>query len=318
MLEFTNPKIESKVDETGRIGTVEVYPLQRGYGLTIGNALRRVLLMAVPGTAVTKITISGDNGPVLHEFTSVEGVKEDVCEIVLNVKEIVALMNQDEPYKAVIDVEGPCVVTDSMISGAGILQFVNPDHHIATVAAGSKLYMELTFEHGCGFVSQSENKQKAEETVIGDIFVDSIFTPVKKVGYKVEDIRISGETFEKLILDVETNSNITVDQAVAYSAGLLNKHFVVFSQLSDCFDDITVIGDSVDQSATILSKPIEDLELTVRSYNCLKRAGIQTVGELIQKSISEMMKLRNLGTKSFDEIKLKVATLGLSFAPDED
>ena len=318
-MEFTKPKIESKVDASGMVGTIEVAPLQCGYGLTIGNALRRVLLTTVPGTAVTKIAISGDNGQILHEFTSVKGVKEDVCELVLNVKEIVAQMNQTEPYKAVIDVVGPCVVTDSMISGSGVLQFLNPGHQIATVEKGSRLYMELTFEHGYGFVSQSQNKQNAEESVIGEIFVDSIFTPVKKVGYRVENMRINGENFDKLVIDVETNGVKTVNQAIGYAAGILNLHFGVFSQLAgDCFGEPTMKGEDVDPSAGILTKPIEELELTVRSYNCLKRAGVQTIGELIKKSVSEMMKMRNLGAKSFEEIKLKLASLGFEFRPDED
>ena len=317
MLEFIKPTITAEVSEDGRTGSVVISPLSRGYGLTLGNAIRRVLLNSIPGTAATEIVLYGDDGLVLHEFTTMPGVKEDVTEIILNVKGICAKLNDKSCYKAVIDVIGPCEVTDACLNKEGVLQVLNPDHHIATVEEGHKFYMEVVFDHGAGYVTNAENKAKAGESKIGVLYVDSIFTPVRQVGYTVENTRHeSVDGYEKLTVNITTTGVQTVDQAVAYSGSILTQLFNVVGTLSDC--EVPFIGPDSEKTDSVLDTPIEDLNLSVRSYNCLKRAGINTVKELISRSSDDLYKIRNFGKKSFDEITLKLKELGLSFAGDAE
>ncbi len=318
MIEFIKPKITSAMSEDGRKGTVEVAPLSAGYGLTVGNAVRRVLLNSIPGVAVTKIKLEGTEGLVLHEFSVMPGVKEDVCEIVLNVKDIIATMSQDNPTDAVIDVVGPCEVTDASIKGDGI-KVLNPTHHIATVEDGHRFLMTLTFEQGFGYVSNENNRRSHSDCPIGTIFVDSKYTPIRHIGYTTESVRIDDVSdYEKLIFEVETSGVHTVNEMVAYAAGILAKHFSAFQDLSPEYYDLTKLsGETQDSGKEFLSKPIEDLQLSIRSYHCLKRANINTVEDITQKTVDEMMGLRSLGQKSYNEIRDKIHELGFKFR-DED
>lgn len=318
MIEFIKPKITSNCQEDGRKGTVEIGPLSQGYGLTIGNSIRRVLLNSIPGVAVTKIKLEGSDGLILHEFSVMPGVKEDVCEIVLNVKDIVATMATEQPTEAIIDVVGPCEVTDACIKGDGI-RVLNPEHHIATVQEGHKFTMFLTFEHGFGYVSNEKNRRTHPDCPIGTIFVDSKYTPIRHIGYTTEGMRVDDVSdYEKLIFDVETSGVHTVDEMIAYSAGILAKHFGAFCDLAPEFFDLTKMkGDTQDVSREFLLKPIEDLQLSIRSYHCLKRANVNTVEDITQRTVEEMMGLRSLGQKSYNEIKDKIHELGFKFK-DED
>ena len=316
MLHFANPEVKSSISEDGRTGRIEIFPLSRGYGITLGNALRRVLLNSIPGVAPTQIMLNGDNGLVLHEFSSLPGVKEDVCDIVLNVKGILVVLNKMSTYKSVIDVVGPCVVTDKDLSTDGNLIVINPDHHIATVEDGHRFYMEITFSEGEGYVSSAENRAQCVDAPLGTIFVDSIYTPVRQVGYSVENMRHEDrDGFERLILDVTTNGIQPVNKALALAGSILSKMFSAVATLCDgCFDDITLIPNAGNQKLAILSTTIEELDLTVRSFNCLKRANINTVQELISKTEDDIFKLRNFGKKSYEEIKAKLQSMGLDFA----
>ncbi len=318
MIDFIKPSITSTVSEDGTSGTVEIAPLSAGYGLTIGNSLRRVLLNSVPGVAVTKIRLEGNDGPVLHEFSVMSGVKEDVCEVVLNVKEIIATMAGDLPTDAVIDVTGPCEVTDSMIKGDGIT-VLNPDHHIATIEAGCKFTMTLTFEHGFGYVSNETNRKIHSDCPIGTIFVDSKYTPIRHIGFTTENVRIDDVSdYEKLIMEVRTTGVHTVNEMVAYASGILAKHFAAFTDLAPEFFNITRLnGEAVDTGKENLAKPIEELNFTIRSYHCLKRANINTVEDITKKTVEEMKSLRSLGQKSYDEIRDKIHELGFSFKDEE-
>lgn len=318
MIEFIKPKITSNVSEDGRKGTVEISPLSAGYGLTIGNAIRRVLLNSIPGVAVTKIKLEGSEGLILHEFSVMPGVKEDVCEVVLNVKDIIATMTSETPTEAVIDVVGPCEVTDAHIKGDGIKP-LNPAHHIATVEDGYRFFMTMTFEQGFGYVSNENNRRIHPDCPIGTIFVDSKYTPIRHIGYTTESVRIDDVSdYEKLIFDVETSGVHTVNEMVAYAAGILAKHFASFADLSlDYFDLTKLSGESQDSGKEFLSKPIEDLQLSIRSYHCLKRANVNTVEDITQKTVEEMMGLRSLGQKSYNEIRDKIHELGFTFK-DED
>ncbi|MBR6751034.1 MAG: DNA-directed RNA polymerase subunit alpha [Clostridia bacterium] len=315
MIEFIAPTVIPNMNENERNGRVELYPLARGYATTIGNALRRVLLNSIPGTAVTKIQIEGNDGPILHEFTTIPGVREDVVEIILNIKSIVAKMVTEEPANAYIDVVGPCVVTDGDIKSDYALTMLNPDHCIATVSAGYKLHIDLTFEQGNGYVSSAQNKERYNNSPIGTLFVDSIYTPVQHVNYAVEGYRVGQDlNYEKLILEVSTNGAQTVNEAVAYAAGILNKHLAVLEDLSSkSFNGVNMKTNEDEKKASLSLMKIEELELTVRSYNCLSRAGIFYVEELTKMTASDLMHLRNLGKKSFDEITSKIKALGLSF-----
>lgn len=318
MLEFRKPTIKSTLSEDERFGTIELEPLSRGYGLTVGNAIRRVLLSSIPGTAISQIKLEDNNGLVLHEFSSMEGVKEDVCEIILNVKEIVAKLLVDAPTRGIIDVVGPCVVTDKLIQ-CGEIKLSNPDHYIATVDEGCRFYMEMVFEQGSGYVPSTQNRKKSLNSPIGTLFVDSIFTPVRHVNFKVDTVRVGQELdYEKLTIELETNGGQTANEAVAYSAGILNCHFNVFNELASCcFEDIKMSGSQEDEKLKKLSMAIEELDLSVRSYNCLKRGNIHTVEDLTKKTKEDMMKIRNLGTKSLDEIEIKITNLGFAFKSEE-
>ncbi|HBE08523.1 MAG: DNA-directed RNA polymerase subunit alpha [Lachnospiraceae bacterium] len=320
MLDFNKPNIEiAEMSDDHKYGRFVVEPLERGYGTTLGNSLRRIMLSSLPGTAVTKIKIDG----VLHEFSSIPGVKEDVTEIVLNIKSLAIRDNSgnNEPKKAYIDFEGEGVVKASDIQiESDDVEIVNPDLVIAHLNGGndSKLYMDLTIESGRGYVSADKNK--TEDTPIGVIAVDSIYTPIDRVNLKVENTRVGQQTdFDKLTLDVYTNGALGPDEAVSLAAKVLSEHLNLFIDLTDNAKNAEVMVDKGGEKPTIvLDMTIDELELSVRSYNCLKRAGINTVEELCNKSPEEMMKVRNLGKKSLDEVLAKLNELGLKLRTTED
>ena len=320
MLDFNKPNIEiAEMSDDHKYGRFVVEPLERGYGTTLGNSLRRIMLSSLPGTAVTKIKIDG----VLHEFSSIPGVKEDVTEIVLNIKSLAIRDNSgnNEPKKAYIDFEGEGVVKASDIQiESDDVEIVNPDLVIAHLNGGndSKLYMDLTIESGRGYVSADKNK--TEDTPIGVIAVDSIYTPIDRVNLKVENTRVGQQTdFDKLTLDVYTNGALGPDEAVSLAAKVLSEHLNLFIDLTDNAKNAEVMVDKGGEKPTIvLDMTIDELELSVRSYHCLKRAGINTVEELCNKSPEEMMKVRNLGKKSLDEVLAKLNELGLKLRTTED
>ena len=312
------------VNESGSEAIFVAEPLVRGYGVTLGNSLRRVLLSTLPGYAATSIKIDG----VLHEISACNGVKEDVPEIVLNVKGIVAKLECSEPKTVVIDVTGPCNVTAGDITPDADLVIYNPEHHICTVSENARFYMEITFDEGRGYVPSDVNKQNYLATVganlgapIGLIFVDSIFTPVYKVEYNVENTRVGNVTdYDKLTMKVLTNGTIEAKEAVSLAAKVLNEHLRLFIDMSDVAknsDDIMVERPEV-QRDKVLEMTIEELDLSVRSFNCLKRAGIDTVEDLINRTEEDMIKVRNLGRKSLEEVIQKLASLGLTLKKDEE
>ena len=314
----------TELTEDGKEAIFVVEPLVSGYGITIGNSLRRVLLSTIPGYAATSIRIDG----VLHEISSCNGVKEDVPEIVLNVKGIIAKLHSQEPKTVVIDVTGPCNVTAGDITPDADLVIYNPEHHICTVSENARFYMEITFDEGRGYVPSDVNKQNYLATVganlgapIGLIFVDSIFTPVYKVEYNVENTRVGNVTdYDKLTMRVLTNGTIEAKEAVSLAAKVLNEHLRLFIDMSDVAknsDDIMVERPEV-QRDKVLEMTIEELDLSVRSFNCLKRAGIDTVEDLINRTEEDMIKVRNLGRKSLEEVIQKLASLGLALKKEED
>ena len=313
MFDFEKPDIEVvEISEDKKYGRFVVEPLERGYGTTLGNSLRRIMLSSLPGTAVSQIKIDG----VLHEFSSIPGVKEDVTEIVMNIKNVALRNNStsNEPKKAYIDFEGEGVVT------AGDIEIVNPDLVIANLNGGSdcKLYMDLTITNGRGYVSSDKNKN--DDTPIGVIAVDSIYTPIERVNLKVENTRVGQVTdYDKLTLDVFTNGTLGPDEAVSLAAKVLAEHLKLFIDLSESAKDVSVIAEKADDNkGKALEMTIDELELSVRSYNCLKRAGINTVEELTNKTPDEMLKVRNLGKKSMDEVLAKIEELGLKLRNAED
>ena len=316
MIEIERPNIiTAELSEDGRKGRFIIEPLERGYGITLGNSLRRVLLSSLPGVAATQIKIDG----VLHEISTVPGVKEDVTEIVMNVKGIVAKLHRQGSKTVVIDVRGGCTVTAGDIQTDADIEILNPDHHIATVEEGYPFYMEITFGRGRGYVSSDKNKQMAPP-VIGVVFTDSIFTPVYNVSYSVEDTRVGNITdFDKLTLEVLTNGTISAKEAVSLAAKILSEHLSLFIDLSDEAKNTEIM---VDREETIKEKvlemTIEELDMSVRSFNCLKRAGIDTVEDLINKTEEDMMKVRNLGKKSLEEVINKLESLGLELKPSEE
>ncbi|ADD03179.1 DNA-directed RNA polymerase, alpha subunit [Thermoanaerobacter mathranii subsp. mathranii str. A3] len=309
MFEIIEPKIEIvEQAEDGTYGKFVVEPLERGYGITLGNSLRRVLLSSLPGAAPKSVKIDG----VLHEFSTLPGVKEDVVEIILNLKEIAVKLHSDEPVVGRIDVEGKGEVTAGHIKGSADIEILNPDHHIATLSDDGKLHMEIVFVKGKGYVPSDKNKEPNQP--IGVIPVDSIFTPVKKVSYNVENTRVGNVTdYDKLTLEVWTNGTITPKEAISMASDMLIRYFQKFISFSGEYKSSDIFVDKPDKK---IEKPldmtIEELDLSVRSYNCLKRAGINTVQELTQKTEEEMMKVRNLGKKSLEEVKQKLQALGLS------
>ena len=317
MIEIEKPKIEAlDLSPDGTYGKYVVEPLERGFGITLGNGLRRVLLSSLPGHAVTSIKIDG----VLHEFSTIPGVKEDVTEIVLNIKGLTAKLHCDGPKTVVIDAEGPCEVTAANIKCDSEVEILNPDLHIATLGEGAKLYMEINLDRGRGYVSGERNKQNMAANVIGILPVDSIYTPVNKVNYTVENTRVGQITdFDKLTLEVWTNGTITTHEAVSLAAKILTEHLNLFVDLSDKGSnaEIMVETNSKDKEK-VLEMTIEELDLSVRSFNCLKRAGINTVEDLINKSEDDMMKVRNLGRKSLEEVIQKLNYLGFDLRKEEE
>lgn len=316
MIEIEKPNISTvNLSEDGRSGTFIVEPLERGYGTTLGNSMRRVLLSSLPGVAVTSIKIDG----VLHEISTVPGVKEDVTEIVLNVKGITAKLYSDSPKTVVIDCSGEREVTAGDIKQDSDIEILNPEHHIATLSEGSRLYMELTFDHGRGYVSQERNKQLGQPA-IGTIYTDSIYTPVYNVSYSVENTRVGSNTdYDKLTLEVLTNGTISAKEAVSLGAKILNEHLNLFVDLSAEAKNTEIM---VEREETIKEKvlemTIEELDMSVRSFNCLKRAGIDTVEDLTNRTEEEMIKVRNLGKKSLEEVIFKLHSLGLDLKKEEE
>lgn len=315
MVEIEKPRIECIEKPGGNsYGKCVVEPLERGYGTTLGNSLRRILLSSLPGTAVTSIKIAG----VQHEFSSIPGVKEDVTEIVLNVKGIIAKLYSEGTKTVYIEASGEGVVTAGDIKADSEVEILNPEHPIATLGPEAVLNMELTLSHGRGYVPADRNK--TPQTVIGVIPVDSVYTPVKKVNYTVENTRVKDLTdFDKLTLEVWTDGTIAARDAVSLGARILCDHFMLFTDLSETMGSkSTVVEKSPDIRDKVLEMTIEELDLSVRSFNCLKRANINTVEDLISKTEDEMMKVRNLGRKSLEEVINKLAMMGLSLASDDN
>ncbi|MFR8087866.1 MAG: DNA-directed RNA polymerase subunit alpha [Lachnospirales bacterium] len=319
MLEFEKPRIEvSKVSEDGMYGCFVVEPLERGYGITLGNSLRRIMLSSLPGTAVSSIKIDG----VLHEFSTIPGVKEDVAEIVLNLKNLALKANEDftEPHTAYIDFCGEGVVHASDIKISSDIQIMNPDLVIATLSGGqdTHLSMELTITTGRGYVGADKNKK--DDQAVGVIPIDSLYTPVQRVNFTVENTRVGQITdYDKLTLEVWTKGTITPQDAVSLAAKVMNDHLALFIDLSDNARNTEIMVEKEeDQKEKVLEMTIEELDLSVRSYNCLKRAGINTVEDLTNKSEEEMMKVRNLGRKSLDEVLGKLEELHLKLKPSEE
>lgn len=318
MFEFEKPKIEIvEISDDNKYGKFVVEPLERGYGTTLGNSLRRIMLSSLPGTAVTHVKIKG----VLHEFSSIPGVKEDVTEIVMNIKSLVIKNNSltNEPKQAYIDVAGDCVVRASDIHVDGDIEIINPDLVIANLSGpDARLEMELTIGNGRGYVGSDKNKEA--DAPIDVIAIDSIYTPVERVNLTVQNTRVGQVTdYDKLTLDVFTNGAIAPDEAVSLAARVLVEHLNLFVDLSENAKSVDVMVESVtDEKEKVLEMNIEELELSVRSYNCLKRAGINTVEELINKTPEDMMKVRNLGRKSLDEVLAKLKELGLSLNDSEE
>lgn len=318
MFEFEKPKIEIvETSDDNKYGKFVIEPLERGYGITLGNSLRRIMLSSLPGTAVSHVKIKG----VLHEFSSIPGVKEDVTEIIMNIKNVVIKNNSDtfEPKQAYIDVVGERVVKAGDIKVDGDIEIVNPDLVIANLSGpDAKLEMELTIANGRGYVSLDKNKEA--DAPIDVIAIDSIFTPVERVNLTVQNTRVGQVTdYDKLTLDVYTNGALAPDEAVSLAANLLVEHLKLFVDLSENARLVDVMVESTtDEKEKVLEMNIDELELSVRSYNCLKRAGINTVDELISRTPEDMMKVRNLGRKSLEEVLAKLKELNLQLSPVED
>ena len=317
MMEIERPKIDTaSLSADGRYGKFVVEPLERGFGTTLGNSLRRVLLSSLPGVAVTSIKIDG----VVHEFSTIEGVKEDVTEIVLNVKGITAKLYSDTPKTVRIEASGEGEVTAGSIQQDAEIEVLNPDWHIATLADGAKLIMELVFDKGRGYGPAERNKQAAEQASLNALPVDSIYTPVLKVNYTVENTRVGQITdYDKLTLEVWTDGTISAKEAVSLAARIMTEHLNLFVTLSQEAMDAEIMVEKDDKGKEkALEMTIEELDLSVRSFNCLKRAGINTVEDLINKSEDEMMKVRNLGRKSLEEVMAKLDSLGFTLTKDDE
>ena len=317
MIEIEKPRIETEeLTEDGKHGRFVVEPLERGFGNTLGNSLRRVLLSSLEGCAVTSIKIDG----VLHEFSTIPGVKEDVTEIVLNMKSVVAKLYETSPKVVEISAQGPCVVTAGDIKCDSEVEILNPEQHIATLGEDAKLNMEITIDKGRGYIPAERNKLFSGNNVIGVLPIDSIYTPVLKVNYTVDNTRVGQITdYDKLTLDVWTNGVINAQEAVSLAAKVLTEHLNLFVNLSDKASSAEVMVEKDDKGKEkILEMTIEDLDLSVRSFNCLKRAGINTVEDLINKSEEDMMKVRNLGRKSLEEVIQKLNSLGFSLQKEDE
>lgn len=307
MIEIEKPKIEC-VDVTDRYGKLIVEPLERGYGITLGNSLRRILLSSLPGVAVTSVKIEG----ALHEFSTLPGVVEDVTDIILNLKGLLCKLHTDEPTVVRIEAEGEGEVTAEDIKAGPDVEILNPSHHIATLESDGRLFMDIVLAKGRGYVSADQNK--TEDQAIGVIPVDSSFSPVIKVNYVVEDTRVGQRTdYDKLILEVWTNGVIGPKEATSLAAKIMSEHLNLFIELTEVADDVEIMVEKEEEAKNrLLEMTIEELDLSVRSYNCLKRAGINTVEDLTKKTEEDMMKVRNLGKKSLEEVQQKLAALGLS------
>lgn len=314
MIEIVKPTITKEIDENGHYGKFVVEPLERGYGTTLGNCMRRILLSSLPGAAITSVKIDG----ILHEFSTIPGVKEDVTEIILNLKRLAVRINGDENKRAIINAVGPKEVTAADIIVDADTEIFNPDLHIATLADNATLVMEMNLTSGRGYVPAEQNKK--ENTPIAEIPVDSIFTPVKKVNFTVDNTRVGQVTdFDKLTLELWTDGSITPEEGVSIGAKIMQEHLNLFIGLGSDVDEMEfMIEKDEERKVKALEMTIEDLELSVRSFNCLKRASINTVEELTQRSEEDMMKVRNLGMKSLVEVKNKLAELGLSLKPNDD
>ncbi len=315
MIEIEKPRIEcfeSPMDES--YGKFIVEPLERGYGTTLGNSLRRVLLSSLPGTAVTSVKVAG----IQHEFSTIPGVKEDVTEIVLNIKGIIMKLHSDGPKTVYIEASGECEVKAGDIKADAEVEVQNPDLHIATLGPDGYLSMEMVVDHGRGYVVADKNK--GEQQVIGSIPIDSIYSPVLKVNYAVENTRVGNKTdYDKLTIEVWTDKTITPRDAVSYGAKILCDHFTLFTDLSETIGKESTVKEKVEtQRDKVLEMTIEELDLSVRSFNCLKRANINTVEDLIAKTQDEMIKVRNLGRKSLEEVEHKLAMMGLALARDDN
>ena len=315
-LRFEKPRVERvELSEDGSYGKYTVAPLQRGYGTTLGNSLRRMMLSSLEGAAISSIKIEN----VQHEFSTIPGVKEDVSEIVLNIKQVIIKLYSDGPKTVYIEAEGAGELCARDIKTDSDVEIVNPDLHLATLNEDAKLYMEITINRGRGYVSAEKNKAILQP-LIGLIPVDSIYTPVQKVNYYVENTRVGQNTdYDKLTVEVWTNGTKTADEAISLSAKIINDHMMLFIQLTDEAMNVeTMVEKEETKKEKMLDMTIEELDLSVRSYNCPKRAGINTVEDLTLRREEEMMKVRNLGRKSLDEVCNKLKSLGFSFAPDED
>ena len=312
MIEFEKPNI-TKIDENKNYGIFVVEPLERGYGTTLGNSLRRVLLASLPGAAVRSINIEG----VLHEFDTVPGVREDVMQIILNVKGIAVKSYVEDEKTIELDVEGPAEITAGDILTDSDIEIVNPDHYLFTIGEGASLKAIMTVNTGRGYVPADENKK--DDAPVGTLAVDSIYTPVKKVNYQVEPARVgSNDGFDKLTLEIMTDGTIIPEDALGLSARILTEHLDLFTNLTEVAKSTDVMKETEKVSDDrVLDRTIEELDLSVRSYNCLKRAGINTVFDLTEKTEPEMMKVRNLGRKSLEEVKVKLADLGLGLKNDK-
>ncbi|MCL2322117.1 MAG: DNA-directed RNA polymerase subunit alpha [Oscillospiraceae bacterium] len=315
MLEIEKPKIECvEKNEEATYGKFVVEPLERGYGITLGNALRRMLISSLPGVAANTIKIEG----VLHEFSTIKGVKEDVTEIILNIKCLALKMNSDSPQKIYIDSKGPGVIYARDIITNGSVEIANGDLYIASLDNDGRLNMEITVNKGRGYVMQ--NKNKNDEMPIGTIAVDSVYSPIKRVNFNVENTRVGQVTdYDKLIIEIWTNGTISPECAISLSSRILIEHFNLFLSLTDENNDLKIMKiKEEDKKEKLLEMTIEELDLSVRSYNCLKRAGINTIQELANKTIEDMMKVRNLGKKSLEEVDQKLKQLGLSLRENEE
>ena len=314
MIEFEKPNIH-KVEETDNYGKFVVEPLERGYGTTLGNSLRRVMMASLPGAAITSIQIDG----VLHEFSTVQGVTEDVTQIILNLKKVSLKIESEDAKDLELDVKGPAEVTAGDIQGDGDVTILNPDLHIATVADGAELHIMMTADKGRGYVPADQNKLRLSGLEIGTLPIDSIYTPIERVNYTVENTRVGqSNDFDKLTLDVWTDGSLTPTAAISLAAKILTDHLEMFVNLTEEAKDAKVMVEREEtHQEKVLDKTIEELDLSVRSYNCLKRADIQTVKDLTERTEADMMKVRNLGQKSLEEIKLKLADLGVGFRQED-
>ncbi len=314
IVEIEKARIECvEVGQNGCYGRFVVEPLERGFGHTLGNSLRRVLLSSLPGVAVSSVHIEG----VQHEFSTMPGVKEDVTEIILNLKSMACKMFSENPKQLTVDVKGPCELKAGDIRTDDEVEIMNPELHIATLNEDAHLQMQMTLDRGRGYVSADKNKSPSMP--IGVIPIDSIFTPVKKVNYTVEDTRVGQITdYDKLTLEIWTNGTLKPEEAISHAARILTEHLSLFLSLTDQVMPVSMVQQEDEVKDKVLEMTIEELDLSVRAYNCLKRAGINSVAELVQKNQEDMMKVRNLGRKSLEEVEQKLNALGLGLRPNED